>query len=61
MPPSRVRPLTPEQQARREELCALLTNHRGNISEVARCLGKDRVQIRRWIKLFGISLDEMAH
>ncbi len=53
------RSLTPEQERRREELYALLVEHRGNISEVARILGKDRVQIRRWIKLFAISLDQI--
>ena len=52
------RPLTPEQAARRDELCALLAKHRGNISEVARAMGKDRVQIRRWMRAFGISADK---
>ena len=52
------RALTPEQAARREELCALLAEHGGNISEVARRMGKDRVQIRRWIRSFGIALDK---
>jgi DNA-binding NtrC family response regulator len=49
---------TPEQLARREELCQLLTQYRGNISAVARHLGKDRVQIRRWIKQLDIRIDE---
>jgi DNA-binding NtrC family response regulator len=57
--PLRKRPLAPEQLAKREELCALLTAHRGNISAVARQLGKDRVQIRRWIRSFDIVLDEL--
>src|SRR6185312_323780 len=48
--------LTPEQRQRREQLCALLTQHRGNISAVARELGKDRVQIRRWIRQLEISV-----
>jgi transcriptional regulator of acetoin/glycerol metabolism len=52
------RSLTPEQAARRDELCALLAKHRGNISEVARAMGKDRVQIRRWMRAFGISADK---
>ncbi len=51
--------LTPEQLARRQSLCALLAQHRGNISAVARELGKDRVQIRRWIRQLDISLDEL--
>lgn len=40
------------QQPRREKLVALLEEHRGNVSAVARALGKDRVQIRRWLKHF---------
>jgi transcriptional regulator with PAS, ATPase and Fis domain len=58
-PPSRRR-LTPEQLARRQELCQLLSQHGRNISAVARQLGKDRVQIRRWIRQLDISLDEIA-
>jgi hypothetical protein len=54
------RSLTLEQLSRREELCALLSQHRRNISAVARELGKDRVQIRRWIKQLDISLEEIA-
>ncbi len=51
------RNLSPEQQQRRDELVALLAEHRGNISEVARQLQKDRVQVRRWIKMFGIVVE----
>jgi transcriptional regulator with PAS, ATPase and Fis domain len=54
------RAYTPEQEARRRELEALLVAHRGNISEVARQMNKDRVQIRRWIRMFGISIDELV-
>jgi DNA-binding NtrC family response regulator len=54
------RPLTAEQQARRAELCALLAQTRGNLSEVARRMGKDRVQIRRWLKMFQISAADLA-
>ena len=56
----RPRALAPEQLARREELCALLISHRGNISAVARQLGKDRVQIRRWLRALDISLDALV-
>ncbi len=52
--------LTSEQRARRDELVALLTANGGNISAVARHMGKDRVQIRRWIKQLGIALDGMT-
>ncbi|MDB4968890.1 MAG: Response regulator of zinc sigma-54-dependent two-component system [Myxococcales bacterium] len=51
---------TPEQLARREELRALLVEHRWNISQVARVMGKDRVQVRRWIRLFGLSEEGTA-
>jgi DNA-binding NtrC family response regulator len=55
-PPARpTRVLTPEQVAARERLRGLLIEHRGNISLVARVMGKDRVQIRRWIRLFALS------
>jgi transcriptional regulator with GAF, ATPase, and Fis domain len=33
-----------------QELEGLLKEHQGNLSAVARVLGKDRVQIRRWLK-----------
>ena len=59
-PAAAARRWTPEQEARRAEVAALLVEHRGNVSEVARRMGKDRVQIRRWIKLFGLSLDELV-
>jgi DNA-binding NtrC family response regulator len=55
----RTRPLAPEELTRREELVALLKRHGGNISEVARQMNKERVQIRRWIKLYGIVEDEI--
>ena len=53
--PSRARPLSAEDEARREQLVALLAQHGGNISEVARQLGRERIQIRRWIKRYGIA------
>jgi transposase-like protein len=31
-----------------------LTLHRGNVSEVARALGKARMQIQRWMKRWQI-------
>lgn len=39
---------------RRDELVALLREHGGNISAVARALGKARPQIQRWIKRYRI-------
>jgi transcriptional regulator of acetoin/glycerol metabolism len=62
-PPASQRParrLTAEQQARRVELVALLVEHKGSISAVARQMGKDRVQIRRWIKQFAITPEEIG-
>jgi transcriptional regulator of acetoin/glycerol metabolism len=41
-----------------EALRALLERCDGNISAVARELGKDRVQIHRWMRLHGIRRDE---
>jgi DNA-binding NtrC family response regulator len=52
--------LTPEQLARCDAVRTLLIEHRGNISQVARALGKDRVQIRRWIRQFGLSVKEFS-
>jgi hypothetical protein len=41
----------------RKTLVALLEQHRGNISHVARDLGKARMQIHRWMKRFGLDPD----
>jgi transcriptional regulator of acetoin/glycerol metabolism len=41
-----------------EELRALLARHQGNVAAVGRELGKERMQIHRWMKRFGISADE---
>lgn len=40
------------------ELRALLTRHGGNVAAAGRELGKERMQIHRWAKRFGINLDE---
>ncbi len=40
---------------RREALAEALARHRGNVSEVARELGKDRKQVQRWMRRFGLS------
>jgi DNA-binding NtrC family response regulator len=47
-------PLTEEEQRFRDRLIALLTQHRGNLSAIARELGRDRVQVRRWLRRFRI-------
>ncbi|HEX2574132.1 MAG TPA: sigma 54-interacting transcriptional regulator [Polyangia bacterium] len=41
-----------EDQQRRAELVALLREHRGNLSAVARAMGKARLQIQRWVKRY---------
>jgi transcriptional regulator of acetoin/glycerol metabolism len=38
----------------RERLIALLTRHRGNVSNVAKDLGKARMQVQRWMKRYGL-------
>ncbi|AUX44309.1 ATPase AAA [Sorangium cellulosum] len=43
-----------EDQERREALIRLFREHRGNISAVARAMGKGRTQIHRWIARYGI-------
>jgi transcriptional regulator with GAF, ATPase, and Fis domain len=40
------------------ELRDLLSRHRGNIAAVGRDLGKERMQVHRWMKRYGISLEE---
>ncbi len=40
--------------ARREELIALLRDHRGNVTAVARSLGKARTQVQRWLRRFRV-------
>jgi transcriptional regulator of acetoin/glycerol metabolism len=41
----------------RERLAASLARHDGNLAAVARELGKDRTQIRRWMKRLGVRSD----
>ena len=44
------RALSQAQVKRREQLVELLTANAGNVSAVARVLGKDRMQIQRWLR-----------
>jgi DNA-binding NtrC family response regulator len=48
------RPLSEEDERLRAELSAELARTHGNVSEVARTMGKTRMQIHRWMKRFGI-------
>ena len=43
--------------ALRDQLVRLLAEHAGNISAVARAMGKARVQVRRWCRRFGVDPD----
>jgi len=49
--------LSPDDQRVHTQLVDKLRQHEGNISAVARDLGKDRKQIQRWVKRFRIDLD----
>jgi DNA-binding NtrC family response regulator len=54
-------PLTAADLERKESLEALLREHRGNVTEVARRLGKDRTQIYRWIRRYRIRVTGVRH
>jgi transcriptional regulator of acetoin/glycerol metabolism len=45
---------TEEQKALRVELERLLAEHKGNISAIARAMGKRRQQIQRWMRRLGM-------
>src|SRR5262249_47452010 len=49
--------LSDEDRKRRDELVGLLKRHGGNVSAVAREMGKARMQIQRWIRRFGIDVE----
>jgi len=55
-PPGAPRPvvLSEMDQKVRDQVVASLREHQGNVSAVARALDKDRKQIQRWIKRFGL-------
>jgi sigma-54 dependent transcriptional regulator, acetoin dehydrogenase operon transcriptional activator AcoR len=55
--PSAPAALSAADQALRDQLLALLTEHGGNVTRVARALGKTRMQIHRWAERFGIDLE----
>jgi transcriptional regulator of acetoin/glycerol metabolism len=39
---------------RKSELLALLREHRGNVSAIARATGKARMQVQRWLKRYDL-------
>jgi transcriptional regulator with GAF, ATPase, and Fis domain len=45
-------PLGPEDEKRKKEIVALLEEHKGNVSAIARVMGKARMQIQRWLKRY---------
>jgi transcriptional regulator of acetoin/glycerol metabolism len=49
----------PADIALRDRLIELLTQHEGNLTAVAREMNKDRTQIRRWLRRFGIDVDAL--
>ena len=54
-------PLTPGTEALRARLVELLAQHDGNVSAVARAMGKARMQIHRWMKRFGLEPDQFRN
>jgi len=52
--PVEVEALSELDHALRDQLAAAMARHGGNLAAVARELGKDRTQIRRWMKRFGL-------
>ncbi|CAN5815058.1 hypothetical protein BH11MYX4_BH11MYX4_55310 [soil metagenome] len=50
-------PPTAPKRATEAELRSLLQKHAGNLTATARELGKDRTQLRRWLRQFGIDPD----
>jgi len=47
---------TEEDSGRREQLVDLLRQHFGNVSAVARTLGKTRAQVHRWIRHYALDV-----
>jgi transcriptional regulator of acetoin/glycerol metabolism len=40
------------------ELRELLVRHRGNIAAVGRELGKERMQVHRWLRRYNLDIEE---
>jgi DNA-binding NtrC family response regulator len=47
-----------EQPDRKQELEALLIEHRGNVAAVARAMGKAPMQIHRWLRRYKLALED---
>jgi transcriptional regulator of acetoin/glycerol metabolism len=52
------KPLDEADAKLRQELVALLQQHQGSVSDVARALGEGRTQVHRWLKRFEIDPNE---
>jgi DNA-binding NtrC family response regulator len=52
-----VEPATPSDDERKAQLIQLLELHRGRVADVARAMGKARMQIHRWIQRYEIDLE----
>ena len=48
--------LSPQDQALKETVETALRTHHGNVSEVARALGKTRMQVHRWMRRFDLDV-----
>jgi sigma-54 dependent transcriptional regulator, acetoin dehydrogenase operon transcriptional activator AcoR len=46
-----------DDEDRKAHLVALLTQHHGRVADVARAMGKARMQIHRWIQRYGLDLE----
>ncbi|HEX4381492.1 MAG TPA: sigma 54-interacting transcriptional regulator [Myxococcales bacterium] len=52
--PPLVTELPPAEAERRDEILVLLREHHGNVTAVAKVLGKARVQVQRWMRKYNI-------
>ncbi|MBV9945444.1 MAG: sigma 54-interacting transcriptional regulator [Myxococcales bacterium] len=52
--PDPARGMSARDQGLRLELLAELARHKGNLAEVARAMGKARMQVHRWCRRFGV-------
>jgi transcriptional regulator with AAA-type ATPase domain len=46
-----------DDEQQRQQLVELLRRHRGNVTAVAREMGKARMQIQRWVRRYGLDLE----
>ena len=60
-PPARQRQLSPAEAQQRDRMVELLRRLDGNVSAVAREMGKGRTQVQRWIARYGIDVHAVVH